>query len=145
MNKHIKTYQYLDLGEYEEINLIANKPNAIEVVFEYQDSIKVTTTDWSNIISRNNDKKLMTDCVYFHEDGYIEVKRYATESAIAGVTYKPTQWTITCTIHKDYISHFEDDDGNKINFDWKVIPQKKTFQKDFITSYASWKNRKEVA
>ena len=141
MNKHIKTFQYLDLGEHKSIEMIA-KPNSIEVVWEYPDKITTTTTDWTNIVSINNESKMFMDSVHFHEDGYITIKRYFTETSREGLFGKPSQHTIYSIVHKDDILHFEDDDGNRIDFDWKVFVQTKNTTS--ITSYAE-RNEKEVA
>ena len=133
MNKHIKTFQYLDLGEHESIEMIA-KPNSIEVVWEYPNKICTTTTDWTNIISRNNESEMFMDSAYFHEDGYITIKRYVTKTTEASLFYKPFQHTIYTIVHKDDILHFEDEDGNRIDFDWKVFAQVKNTTR--IASYA---------
>ncbi len=135
MNKHIKTFQYLDLGKHKFIGMIA-KPNSIEVVWETFNKITTTTTDWTNIVSIKNESEMFMDSAYFHEDGYITIKRYGGTPDTYGIRQKPTQHTIYSIVHKDDILHFEDDDGNRIDFDWKVFVQTKDTTS--IKSYAGW-------
>jgi hypothetical protein len=136
MNKRIKTFQYLDLGEHESIEMIA-KPNSIEVVWEYPNEISTTTTDWTNIVSRNNESEMFMDSAYFHEDGYITIKRFGGTRDTYSIRQKPTQYTIYSIVHKDDILHFEDEDGNRIDFDWKVFAQVKN-----TTRVASYTEKK---